>query len=504
MMEWGELVKNIANLAIRGANPCSVVSGLTCDVKKCRPGFLYAALTSETVDSERYGEILDGREFVLDAIHNGATVILTDEEGWQRYSEVTDITYLIHPNPNEAFAKLAANFFVVQPQAMVCVTGTNGKTSTVNFCRQLWQLCGEKGASIGNLGTLAGDGELLWSPTEPFSVPETVELHSMLSLLVKQGVDYVAMEATSHALFEYRLSGVAVSVAAFTSFSRDHLDFHITMEAYLKVKMRLFLEVLAESGTAVLCADMPEFAQIEACCLERGLKVISYGYQGKDIQLLQLNETLSNQEMVVLADKQQYKIQIPFPGEYQALNILCAVGILSAQGFSVASIVSQIPKLTSIPGRMQEVAVYQGGRIFLDYAHTDGALRVMLEDVKKLTLGRILLVFGAAGNRDAGKRELMGRVAAEYADFVVVTDDDPRQEDPAVIRQAIIAGCSQAYNIADRREAILFALQSIQKDDVLIIAGKGGDELQVIGNQSIPYSDYDAILAAMASLVSYT
>lgn len=278
-MQLKQLLQNIRDIHVNSAfNPSLQVEGLSCDFNKISTNFLYAAFTGETVDSDNFGALLDGRQFIQQAINNGATVILTDERGLAEQINAPIIT-ISHENPNEVFAKIAANFFLnQQPTFMTCVTGTNGKTSTVNLCRQLWHLLGKKAASIGNLGTIGGDGELLWEAFDPFSVPETIALYEMLYQLKSAGVDYVAIEATSHALFEERLSGITPYIAAFTSFSRDHLDFHRTMENYFNVKMKLFTEVLQKPGFAVINADMTEFPLIHKKCLEREIHVISYGY----------------------------------------------------------------------------------------------------------------------------------------------------------------------------------------------------------------------------------
>jgi UDP-N-acetylmuramoyl-L-alanyl-D-glutamate--2,6-diaminopimelate ligase len=317
----------------------------------------------------------------------------------------------------------------------------------------------------------------------------------MLKDLKSYGTEYLAIEATSHALFEDRLAGIAPKIAAFTSFSRDHLDFHQTMEHYFNTKMKLFNELLLTSGSAVINADMSEFELIKKQCLARGIQVIGYGYNiNAELRLIKIKGDLEQQQLLFRFAEKDYKVTIPFPGEYQVKNLLCAVGILMASGFNLEQIMPHVPKLKLIPGRMQKVADYRGGRIFIDYAHTDDGLSMLLKNIKEMTSGKILLVFGAGGNRDQGKRSLLGEVAETYADFIVITDDNPRTENPQQIRAAIAATCPRAHVIGDRREAIRFAMDSIQKNDVLVVAGKGTDNGQIVGYECLPFSDYDTII----------
>lgn len=450
------------------------IAGLTANSKAVEPGYLFAALP---------GSALDGRAFIADALARGATAILAPDG---TDLDVTDIQLITDENPRRVFAQLAAKYFKSQPETTIAITGTNGKTSVAQFVRQIWQQAGHEAASLGTLGVTSNVLEDQGSLT----TPDPVSLHRLLSDLSDHGVDHLAMEASSHGLDQYRLDGVKVCAAAFTNLSRDHLDYHGSMEVYLAAKMRLFADVLVPGGVAVINADAPECANIKAVCAAKGHSVITYGYAGDAIKLLRLTPSKEGQQLeLIMLDKIE-RLTLPLAGAFQAMNALCAAGLALATGISVSDVVKALAKLEVVPGRLEHVGTKaNGARIFVDYAHTPDALTTSLNALRPHAEGNLSIVFGAGGDRDTGKRRLMGQAAANSADRVYVTDDNPRSEDAALIRQAVLSGCPGAIEIGDRGDAIEAAIASLGHGDVLLIAGKGHETGQIIGNDVLPFDD---------------
>lgn len=480
------------------------ITGITSDSRKVRPGFLFAALP---------GTHFDGRTFIAQALDNGARAVLApsgttlpaDYDGQAVLAEAD--------NPRRALALAAARFYKTQPRFIAAVTGTNGKTSVADFTCQLWQACGVKAASLGTLGLrgagAAGDQKAVQGAS--MTTPDPVALHETLSALAQGGTDHLALEASSHGLDQSRLDGVKVSAAAFTNLSRDHLDYHHDMAAYLAAKARLFSDILQEGGTAVLNADVPEYAPLRDIAVQRGLRVLSYGQSaGADLQLLKRTPQPDGQALSLRLCGQDYQIMLPLVGAFQAMNALCALGLVLAEGtYDLAVLAGALEGLSGVPGRLQLVPGHPAGGIYIDYAHTPDALENILGALRPHTKGRLICLVGCGGDRDPGKRPLMGALAAQLSDLAVITDDNPRSEDPAAIRAAMMAGAAESLaktadadvqEIGDRRAAIRHAVSVMVPGDVLVIAGKGHEQGQIIGDQILPFDDAAEARAAMAEL----
>ena len=475
----------------------SSLKGLTQDSRAVKQGYLFAAFS---------GTKSDGRDFIPTAIEHGATAILA-AEGTQLPKGVKDVELITDENPRKVFAKLAAEFYGRQPEHIVAITGTNGKTSTALFVQQLWDAAGYKAASLGTLGVRTQGVVQSGSMT----TPDPVALHAGLADLAAAGVTHLAIEASSHGLDQYRLDGVEIEAAGFTNLSHDHLDYHGDMDRYFAAKARLFSEVL-ESGSqqtsnkskcAHLNADSSQFDQLETICLDRGLKVMSYGYKGKDIKLVNVNPTARGQGLQLEVFGERSEITLPLVGEFQVMNALCALGLVLAHDLDNKNLYMEaLEKLQGAPGRLQLVNGHpKGAAVYVDYAHTPDALKNVLKALRPHTQGRLVCVFGCGGDRDKAKRPVMGEVANTHADVVVVTDDNPRGENPADIRAQIMAAVPDAQEIDDRREAIHKTIQTLDEGEVLVIAGKGHEQGQVFATHTDPFDDVEEAAKAIQSLL---
>ena len=464
----------------------SGISGLTADSRKVQPGWLFAALR---------GVKADGQVFIRQALDQGAAAILTDTLPDAEAAQVRARAQLIlSDNPRRELAEIAAAFHGRQPRCIAVVTGTNGKTSVAEFTRQLWALLGIEAASIGTLGMTLNSGRSKGALT----TPDPVGLAEMLAGLAAQGMEHCALEASSHGLDQDRLSGVAASVGVFTSFSRDHLDYHKTPEAYLDAKLRLFRERISPGQVAIVCADMPVSGQVEAVAREYELDLWTFGEKGERLALLAQEAVPGGQRLVLRVEGEAFTVTLPLVGSFQALNALAALGVVLAFGAYRAQAVAALEQLHGVDGRLQLIGTTaEGSAVFVDYAHTPDALKTALDALRPAVQGRLLVVFGAGGDRDQGKRPEMGAVAARLADLVVVTDDNPRSEEPAGIRNAILAACPGAKEIGDRAEAIAWAMGELQEGDVLLIAGKGHETGQTIGGTVLPFDDREQVLKAL-------
>jgi UDP-N-acetylmuramoyl-L-alanyl-D-glutamate--2,6-diaminopimelate ligase len=466
------------------------IVGLTADSRQVRPGFLFAALR---------GAQQDGRAFAAEAVAKGAVAILTDDEAALNLDADArrHIAIIADPNPHRRLALLAARFHARQPHTIAAVTGTNGKTSVVHFTREIWAALGHPAASLGTLGLVSPAGRRKGALT----TPDPVALQRDLAELAAQGVEHVAIEASSHGLAQYRLDGVAVTAAAFTNLTRDHLDYHGDMTSYRAAKQRLFAELLARDGTAILNADSPEFAGLAALCRGRGQRVIAYGtHDAAELRLLARAPSRDGQRISLRLFGETRGIDLPLVGEFQAMNVLAALGLAVATGTPVSDAVNVLSRLSGVPGRMQRVGeTASGAVVFVDYAHTPDALAIVLAALRPHAEGRLAIVFGAGGDRDRGKRPLMAQVATEGADLVYVTDDNPRSESPAEIRRAILAAAPHAIEIGDRSEAIAAAVAGLRRGDILVIAGKGHETGQIIGGTVLPFDDALVAREAIAS-----
>lgn len=467
------------------------ITGLASDSRAVEPGFLFAALP---------GTRTDGRAFVRDAIAKGATAILTssgegeDPAGFAR--PAANVVWIRDPNPRRRFALLAARFFQNQPKTVVAVTGTNGKTSVVRFVRHIWYVLGLSGASIGTLGV---SSEHL-NQRGNLTTPDPVSLHRALAELAGRGIDHLAMEASSHGLSQHRLDGVGIAAAAFTNLTRDHLDYHGSSEAYLTAKLRLFEELVTPGGSAIVNADSPQAPAVQAAAARRGLGVMTYGSTaGSDIRFEGAAASDGGQDLTLSVFGQSYRVTLPLAGDFQASNALAALGLVISTGGSVGPSVAALGGLPQVPGRLERVArLANGAAIYVDYAHTPDALAAVLSAARAGSGRRLVVVFGCGGDRDAGKRPEMGRIAAELADLVIVTDDNPRSEDPAAIRRQILAGCPDAVEIGGRAQAIEHAIDGLGEGDVLVVAGKGHETGQIVGSVVHPFEDAAVVRAAAA------
>ena len=468
------------------------IAGLTADSRQVKPGFLFAALR---------GTQADGRTFAADAVAKGAIAILTDDDAALALNdEARSRTVIVaDPNPQRRLALLAARFYGRQPRTIAAVTGTNGKTSAAHFTREIWTALGHRAASIGTLGLVSPAGHRAGSLT----TPDQVALHRDLAALVEDGIEHVAIEASSHGLAQFRLDGLLIAAAAFTNLTRDHLDYHGDMDSYRAAKERLFRELLPPGDGAVLNADSLEFQRFARLCRERGHRVIGYGAAGEvELRLIERRPVHNGQHLSISVFGERHDVDLPLVGEFQAMNVLAALGLVLATGTRPADAVAVLPRLSGVPGRMQFVGeTATAAAVYVDYAHTPDALRTVLSALRPHTAGRLSIVFGAGGDRDRGKRPLMGQVASELADFVYVTDDNPRSEPPAAIRREILAAAPGAAEIADRHAAIAAAISELRTGDILVIAGKGHETGQIVGREVLPFDDAIVAREVLAAAV---
>jgi UDP-N-acetylmuramoyl-L-alanyl-D-glutamate--2,6-diaminopimelate ligase len=456
------------------------IAGLTADSRQVRPGYLFAALP---------GTRLDGRVFAAEAAARGAVAILTDRPDALALPPASRgrIAVVVDANPQRCLALFARHFCGRPPHTVAAVTGTNGKTSVVEFLRQLWMAQGLPAASLGTLGLVTPADRRPGAMT----TPDPVGLHHTLAGLAQHGIERAALEASSHGLAQFRLDGLSIAAAAFTNLTRDHLDYHGDTARYRAAKERLFGVLLAPGGTAVLNADSAEFPRLAALCRQRASPILAYGADpAADLRLVSRRPRSGAQAVLFEVFGERQEVVLPFAGEFQAMNALAAFGLAFATGSPAAALVDALARLTGPPGRLQFVAEQRaGGAVVVDYAHTPDALATVLAALRPHTRGRLAVLFGCGGDRDPGKRPLMGAAAAGAADQVYVTDDNPRGEAPAAIRRAILGGAPGAIEIGDRRQAIETAIAGLGPGDVLVIAGKGHETGQIVGGHTLPFDD---------------
>jgi UDP-N-acetylmuramoyl-L-alanyl-D-glutamate--2,6-diaminopimelate ligase len=464
------------------------INGITLDSRKVQSGFLFAALK---------GANTDGTKFINSAIKAGAVAILCDSE----YKEElpNNICLIRTDKPRKLFSEMASRFYNNQPDIIAAVTGTNGKTSVVHFCREIWKVLGKHAASVGTVGIEDSEGKVDFDRSNFLTTPDPVKLRKIISQLADKGVSHMAMEASSHGLHQYRPDGLDIKVAAFTNLTHDHLDYHGTFDNYLEAKMRLFTEVMDSNGVAVLNSDIEQFEYLETQCQKRGLTVFSYGKYSRArsnyIDIFDILNTAEGQQISFEVLGRVYNINTSLIGEFQAYNMLCAMAIVIASGANVDEAAFALEQVDCVPGRMERVTKPTSDfSVFVDYSHTPDALQKALDVLKPLTKGKLWVVFGCGGDRDRAKRPIMGKIASEIADNVVVTDDNPRNENPESIRQEILNGATVAKEIGGRKEAIYYAISKLQKGDVLLIAGKGHEKTQTIGEQVLPFDDVQVAL----------
>lgn len=456
------------------------ILGVTADSRQVRPGFLFAALP---------GSRADGRSFIPAALKAGAAAVLAPDD-------IADIDApVVHAaDLRRAYALAAAAFYGAQPRTVVAVTGTNGKTSVAAFCRQIFGRLGHKAASMGTLGVQTTD-EVLTPPG--LTTPDAADVQRLMADLAGRGVTHLAMEASSHGIDQRRLDGVRLTAAGFTNLTQDHLDYHGAMAEYRAAKLRLFQALLPRGGTAVLNADSPCFCAFAAASVMHGHGVLSVGEKGQGLHLVSRAATPEGQRLGIQAYDRAYDVLLPLAGDFQASNALVAAGLCIAAGEDAGAVLAALEQLEGAPGRLQRVGRGPaGGEAYVDYAHTPDGIATVLRALREHASGRLIIVFGAGGDRDAAKRPLMGE-AARAADIAIVTDDNPRSEAPAAIRAAVLTGAPGAIEIADRREAIGAAIALMRDGDVLVVAGKGHEQGQIVGDQVLPFDDVVEVRRAL-------
>jgi UDP-N-acetylmuramoyl-L-alanyl-D-glutamate--2,6-diaminopimelate ligase len=463
------------------------ITGLASDSRKVKPGYLFAALA---------GTKTDGAKFVKDAVARGAVAVLGAPAMADDVAAL-GVRFIPDENPRAGLARYAAAFFASQPDIVAAVTGTKGKSSIVAFLREIWTALGKPAASLGTVGVIGPSGVLPLSHT----TPDPVEIHELLAKLKAEGVDRLAIEASSHGLDQHRLDGVKISGCGFTNITRDHMDYHATFDDYLAAKLRLFSDVVADGGVAVVNADAEHAERFIAAAEARGLKLITVGRKGETIRLDRREDHGGAQALTLHFKGKIFYVELPQAGEFQASNALVAAGLAIGLGEDAARVFAALEHLKGAPGRMEKVAfAASGAPIYVDYAHTPDSLEKVLEALRPHTANRLHVVFGCGGDRDKGKRPLMGAIAVKLADDVIVTDDNPRTEEPCAIRAQILAAAPGGREIGDRHEAIRAAVTALGTGDVLIIAGKGHESGQYINGVTYPFSDREeAVKAALAA-----
>ncbi|WP_047307987.1 UDP-N-acetylmuramoyl-L-alanyl-D-glutamate--2,6-diaminopimelate ligase [Rhodopseudomonas palustris] len=461
------------------------IGGLAVDSRAVRPGDLFFALA---------GARTDGARFVAAAIAAGAVAVA----GEHPPAGDLAVPFVQLSNPRLALAQAAARFYPRQPEVIAAVTGTSGKTSVAAFTRQIWQRLGHASASIGTIGLVTPTRSVYGSLT----TPDPIALHRSLDEIAGEGITHLALEASSHGLDQFRLDGVRVAAGGFTNLSRDHMDYHPTVAHYLNAKLRLFRHLVQDGGAAVIAADHDCSAEVIEAAGARGLRLITIGRNGDPGEGIALIDAAIDgfaQILTVAHAGRRYSIKLPLVGEFQIENALVAAGLVIGTGGDPATSFAALEHLEGAPGRLDLVGAHRGAPVFVDYAHKPDALAKSLQALRPYAKRKLVVVFGAGGDRDAGKRPLMGAIAAEHADTVIVTDDNPRSEDPAAIRAAIIAAAPGAREIGDRAEAIRTAIGELQPGDALVIAGKGHETGQIVGDRVLPFSDHDAAKAALSA-----
>ena len=494
----GETTKTLTELGLTAAGGrAAQITGLTVDSRGVREGMLFAALP---------GVKVHGAAFIETAIAQGASAILTDNMGATLAADglaASDVAVIVAQDPRQTLAQTASLWFGSHPRTVVAVTGTNGKTSVSTFARQIWEEMQIAGVNLGTTGV-----EGAWSHPLKHTTPEPITLHRVMAQATAEGITHVAMEASSHGLDQRRLDGVLLTAAAFTNFTQDHLDYHETFEAYFQAKMGLFTRVLADDGVAVINLDDPKGVQVAHICTDRGQEVIGVGrHPDARLRLTGQRYDATGQDLLFTWQGKAHQARLNLIGGFQADNVLLAAGLVIAAGADPQEVFETLPHLSTVRGRMELAARRENGAsVFVDYAHTPDAIATALKAMRPHVMGRIIAIVGAGGDRDVGKRPLMGAAAAEFADVVIVTDDNPRSEEPASIRAAVMAGALNGVGtpsvteVGDRAEAILRGVDALAAGDALLISGKGHESGQVVGDVTLPFDDVEQASVAVAAL----
>ena len=458
------------------------VMGLTCDSREVESGFVFAALP---------GTVTDGRKYIESALEKGASAIVSTGD------MDLPVPYLASAEPRLAYAQMAAKLYAGQPNILVTMTGTNGKSSTVEFLRQIWAYADKQAACFGTLGVQAPKGYRPLTHT----TPDAVALHKTLSGLTDEGVTHAAMEASSHGLDQYRLDAVKITASGFTNLTQDHFDYHANAEDYFLAKARLFTELTPTNASVVINTNDEYGQRLVKMCEDRGQDVMQVGWSGQDIRIDEVMPRAASQMMTLVVKGERHKIELPLAGEFQVLNAISALGLAMVTGVEKETALKALENLHGVAGRMELAGhTKEGAPIFVDFAHTEDGLDKLLRSVRPHTMGKIIVAFGCGGDRDPDKRPKMGKVAAKLADDVIVTDDNPRTEDAAYVRKAVLKGCPSATEIGDRAAAIREGIKRLAPQDCLVIAGKGHEQGQIIGTKVIPFSDVKQVKLALKEL----
>lgn len=454
-----------------------LITGVTADSRKVAPGSLFVALP---------GSAADGRAFIPQALSQGAAAVLAPSDTDAGLAPLL----VTSGDVRRAYAIAARSFYGAQPKTCVAVTGTNGKTSVAAFCRQIWAAMGLTSASMGTLGVLKQSGNVNQALTGPgLTSPDAADAARMLARLAEEGVTHLALEASSHGIDQRRIDGVTLKAAAFTNLTQDHLDYHGTMDEYRAAKLRLFETLLPRGRTAVLNADSDAYSSFAAASIMSGLGIMGVGERGRDLTLVARRAVPEGQRLTIDVRGETHEVLLPLAGAFQASNALVAAGLCIAAGEDAGRVLAAMEKIEGAQGRLQRIGGASKGEVYVDYAHTPDGLETVLKALRPHATGRLIVVFGAGGDRDRAKRPLMGEVAGRLADVAIVTDDNPRSEDPASIRKAVREGCPDALEIGDRRAAIRHAIGEMRDGDVVVIAGKGHEQGQIVGGVTHPFDD---------------
>ena len=463
------------------------VSGITASSKAAGPGVIFAALP---------GVKTDGALHIPDAIARGASAILVAKDNAIPLPPGTVVIPV--DNPRRALALIAARFHPRQPETCVAVTGTSGKTSVADFTRQIFAHLGRRAASLGTIGVIKPDGAIYGSLT----TPDPVTLHATIDQLAQEGITHLAFEASSHGLDQHRLDGVSLAAAAFTNLGRDHMDYHATVDDYLGAKLRLFSELLQPGQTAVVNTDGDCADEALEAALDRGLVVFSVGSHGESLRRTRLSNDGFGQVIGVRSGRRDYEIKLPLVGAYQAENALVAAGLAIAAGEDTGAVLASLEHLKGVPGRLEIIGEANGGLAIVDYAHKPEALEAALAACRPFVSGKLICVFGCGGDRDKGKRPIMGAISAAQSDITIITDDNPRSEQASAIRAEIMSAAPGAREIGDRAAAIAAAVALMAQGDVVLVAGKGHETGQIVGNTILPFSDTEELRRAMQQAYS--
>ena len=473
-MKLSALIAGLNDAVLDSDSGEAHVTGFAIDHRKIAPGNIFGAFQ---------GAQVNGEDFIEAAIAAGAIAVVARPD-----AVVESAVHVSDAEPRRIFALMAARYFTPTPQYVAAVTGTNGKTSTAEMTRQLWRMAGLNSASIGTLGVTTASEQVKTGLT----TPDIVTFLSNMSGLAREGVSHAIFEASSHGLSQYRTEGLPVHVGVFTNLSRDHLDYHGDMDSYFEAKMRLFDEVVEDAGIAVIWADDEWSSAVIKRAMDRELSLFTVGEQGSSLRLLSRTPTQLGQVLMVKAQGNTHRISLPLIGAYQAANVLCAAGAVLATGGELEDVFDHLQRLQPVRGRLERAVITKvGAPVYVDYAHTPDGLHAAIDALRPHVKGQLITIFGAGGDRDKGKRPEMGKVAVELSDIAVVTDDNPRGEDPAAIRADIMAGAPGAQEVGDRRAAIFHAINLAGADDIILLAGKGHEQGQIVGDRIIPFDDVE-------------